>query len=192
MNSVFSFFCMHPPACTAEKKSVGPKIAVFSNCPPKRGKIRPFLGRLIFFRPFMHAGGCMQKTKQNRVQLKKHRIFQENCRLRHRAPLTVRAIVRTFTYGKEEVDVSSFAAELVSEWLKRTASNREQNCFRFHRITERYVVHCWHVCHRTGFFCNDCADVITKPTRRSCCTLCETHGPMCIVCGLHASTAAVN
>ena len=71
--------------------------------PPKRGKIRPFLGRLFFFRPFMHAGGCMQRTKRNRVQLKKHRRFQKNCRLRHRTPLTVRSIIRTFTYGTEEV-----------------------------------------------------------------------------------------
>ena len=45
----------------------------------------------------------MQKTKQNRVQLKKHRRFQKNCRLRHRTPITVRAIIRTFTYGTEEV-----------------------------------------------------------------------------------------
>ena len=27
------------------------------------GKIRPSWGRLIFFRPFMHAGGCTQKNK---------------------------------------------------------------------------------------------------------------------------------
>ena len=44
----------------------------------------------------------MQK-KKNGVQLKKHRRFQKNCRLRHRTPLTVRAIISTFTCGTEEV-----------------------------------------------------------------------------------------
>ena len=39
--------------------------------PPKRGKIRPFLGRLIFFRPFMHAGGCMEKKEKTRGSTQK-------------------------------------------------------------------------------------------------------------------------
>ena len=43
--------------------------SLFSN--PKRGTIRPFLGRLISFRPFMHAGGCMQKKKKTGFNSKK-------------------------------------------------------------------------------------------------------------------------
>ena len=70
--------------------------------PPKRGKIRPFLGRLFFFRPFMHAGGCTQEKKK-RSSTKKHRRFKKKCRLRHRTPLTVRAMIRTFTYGTKKV-----------------------------------------------------------------------------------------
>ena len=90
------------------------------------------------------------------------------------------------------IDVLGLSAEVIFEWLKSTASDRKHSCFRFHRITERYVVRYWHVCCQTGFLFNHCVDVNTQPIGRNCCTLCETHGPVCIVCGLHASTAAMN
>ena len=48
--------------------------------------------------------GVHAEKQKNVVRLKKHRRFQKNCRLRHRTPLTVRAIIRTFTYGTEEVE----------------------------------------------------------------------------------------
>ena len=107
--------------------------------PPKRGKIRPFLGRLIFFRPFMHAGGCIQKKEKNGVQLKKHRRFQKNCRLRHRTPLTVRAIIRTFTYSTEEVSLLMHLRKsrhntllvflLVEDFCRVHARHSSQHCF---------------------------------------------------------------
>ena len=98
--------------------------------PPKGGKIRPFLGRLFFFRPFMHAGGCMQK--KNGVQLKKHRRCQKNCRLRHQTPLTVRAIVRTFTYGTEEVYLFHFPFDEIYRRLLFIHSRAF--CFRVNRL----------------------------------------------------------
>ena len=45
----------------------------------------------------------MQKKNEDGVQLKKHQRFKKKCRLRHPTPLTVRAIIRTFTYGTEGV-----------------------------------------------------------------------------------------
>ena len=45
----------------------------------------------------------MHTKKKNGVQLKKHRRFQKNWRLRHRTPLRVCPIIRIFTYGTEEV-----------------------------------------------------------------------------------------
>ena len=73
--------------------------------PPKRAKYGHFWADCFFFgRSCMQGGACKNKNK-NGVQLKKHRRFQKNCRLRHWTPLTVRAILRTFTYGTEEVRI---------------------------------------------------------------------------------------
>ena len=73
--------------------------------PPKRGKkYGHFWADCFFFGRSCTQGGASKKKKEDGVQLKKqHRRFQKNCRLRHRTPLTVRAIIRTFTYGTEEV-----------------------------------------------------------------------------------------
>ena len=60
---------VRPGTNLASSPSGGEDDSLFS--PPKRGKIRPFLGRLSSFRPFMHAGGCMQKKKKKRGSTQK-------------------------------------------------------------------------------------------------------------------------
>lgn len=73
--------------------------------PLEKGLNTAFLGpTFFFFRPFMHAGCCVQKKNNNTdFNSKKHQRFPNNYRLGHRTRLRVRVIITDFTYGTEKV-----------------------------------------------------------------------------------------
>lgn len=87
-----------------------PAISCTSHAFQKRGQIRPFLGRPIFFRPIMHAGGGVHAQKkrgstpkEKRDSTQKNRSFKKKHRRRHRTLLSVRVATTQFTLGTEEV-----------------------------------------------------------------------------------------